>query len=84
VAGGAEVRVGQPSAAPSDLTGWAAYDSVVLEDVPSDALPQGALEQLETYVRDLGRGLGMVGGPTSFGIAVARIARMRARLWFTG
>jgi uncharacterized membrane protein len=39
----------------------------VLDDVPSEALPQGAVDQLETYVRDLGRGLGMIGGPTSFG-----------------
>jgi Mg-chelatase subunit ChlD len=66
-AGGADVQLAQPAAAPTDLAGWAAYQSVVLVDVAADALPAGALDQLEAFVRDLGRGLGMVGGPNSFG-----------------
>ena len=66
-AGGADVRVVGPSGVPADLAGWAAYDATVLADVPSDALPGGAMEQLEQYVRDLGRGLVMTGGPDSFG-----------------
>jgi uncharacterized membrane protein len=66
-AGGADVRVTDPSAAPTDLSGWAAYQSVVLDDVGADSLPAPSLDQLEAYVRDLGRGLAMTGGPSSFG-----------------
>jgi uncharacterized membrane protein len=66
-AGGVDVQVAAPAAAPTDLAGWAAFQSVVLVDVAADSLPTGALDQLEVYVRDLGRGLAMVGGPSSFG-----------------
>ncbi len=66
-AGGADVRVADPSAAPTDLSGWATYQSVVLDDVSAESLPAASLDQLEAYVRDLGRGLAMTGGPNSFG-----------------
>ena len=66
-AGGAEVTVAEPSRLPADLAGLARYDAVVLADVPSRLLPTGAAELLERYVRDLGRGLVMTGGPDSFG-----------------
>jgi len=66
-AGGAEVTAVGPSAVPSDLAGWARYDAVVLADVAAEALPPGAMELLERYVRELGRGLVMTGGPDSFG-----------------
>jgi hypothetical protein len=35
--------------------------------VPAGALPTGAMEALPVYVRDLGRGLVMTGGDSSFG-----------------
>ncbi len=66
-AGGAQVQVTPPANVPTDVAGWSAYESVVLADVEADALPQGALEQLETYVRDLGHGLAMTGGSHAFG-----------------
>ena len=66
-AGGAEVRVAQPSAAPTDLAGWSAFQAVILDDVSAESLPASAADQLESYVRDLGRGLAMIGGPNSFG-----------------
>ncbi len=43
------------------------YDSVVLVDVPRVRLTDRQLATLQAYVRDLGRGLVMVGGPRSFG-----------------
>ena len=58
-----------PAVVPADLAGWSRYDAVVLADVPAEALPSGAMEMLESYVRDLGRGLVMTGGPDSFGPA---------------
>jgi len=66
-AAGAEVEVAAPSGVPADLAGWARYDLTVLADVPSAALPPGSMDLLEAYVRDLGRGLVMTGGPNSFG-----------------
>ncbi len=56
-----------PEALPSDLAGLATYDSVVLVDVPRIRLSDRQLAALQVYVRDLGRGLVMVGGPESYG-----------------
>ncbi|HEY5434412.1 MAG TPA: VWA domain-containing protein [Candidatus Limnocylindrales bacterium] len=56
-----------PEALPADLSGLAEYDSVVLVDVPRLRLTDKALAALQVYVRDLGRGLMMVGGPRSYG-----------------
>jgi hypothetical protein len=56
-----------PAAAPLDLPGYAAFDAVVLVDVPAAALgPRMAL--LQQYVRDLGRGLVVAGGEDSYGL----------------
>jgi uncharacterized membrane protein/uncharacterized protein YegL len=56
-----------PEALPSDLAGLADYDSIVLVDVPRLRLSDKALAALQVYVRDLGRGLVMIGGPKSYG-----------------
>jgi len=55
------------SALPTSLTALSEYSAVVLVDVPLAALPdQGKL--LQTYVRDLGRGLVAVGGEDSYAL----------------
>ena len=56
-----------PEGLPSDLSGLADYDSVVLVDVPRLRLTDAALAALQVYVRDLGRGLVVVGGPRAYG-----------------
>jgi uncharacterized membrane protein len=56
-----------PEALPSDLAALVTYDSIVLVDVPRIRLSDRQLGLLQVYVRDLGRGLVMVGGPKSFG-----------------
>jgi len=56
-----------PEALPTDFAGLATYDSVVLVDVPRLRLSDRQLAALQVYVRDLGKGLVMVGGPRSFG-----------------
>lgn len=66
-AGGVEVTIVPPSGVPGDLAGWARYDGTILVDVPAEALPSGSMDLMERYVRDLGRGLVMTGGPDSFG-----------------
>ncbi len=57
-----------PQLMPSDLAGLSAYDSVVLLNTPARALPVAAMAALPAYVRDLGKGLLMVGGDDSFGV----------------
>jgi uncharacterized membrane protein len=56
-----------PEALPADLAGLADYDSIVLVDVPRLRLTDGAMAALQVYVRDLGRGLMVVGGPRAYG-----------------
>ncbi len=65
----AEVRVTRvaPDQLPVTLPELARYEAVVLVDVPAPALPSGAMDTLPVYVRDLGKGLLMVGGPDTFG-----------------
>ncbi len=56
-----------PEALPSDLASLASYDSIVLVDVPRLRLSDRQLAVLQVDVRDLGKGLVMVGGPQSYG-----------------
>jgi Mg-chelatase subunit ChlD/uncharacterized membrane protein len=55
-----------PKDLPSSLIGMDAYDVIVLVDVPYRALPKRAASLLPAYVRELGRGLLMVGGEDSY------------------
>ena len=56
-----------PEALPTDFSSLLAYDSVVVVDVPRLRFTDKQLLALQTYVRDLGRGLVMVGGPDAYG-----------------
>ena len=56
-----------PEALPTDLGSLLNYDSIVLVDVPRIRFTDAQLEALQTFVRDLGRGLVMVGGPSAYG-----------------
>lgn len=56
-----------PTALPGDLAALANYDAVFLVNVPASALPDGAMRVLPAYVRDLGRGLVMIGGTDAYG-----------------
>jgi uncharacterized membrane protein len=56
-----------PEALPTDFGALASYDSVVLVDVPRVRLSDRQLAALQVYVRDIGRGLVMIGGPDSYG-----------------
>ena len=62
-----EVDTVIPEALPSDLAALANYDSIVLADVPRLRLSDKTMRALQVYVRDLGRGLVMVGGSHSYG-----------------
>ncbi len=56
-----------PEALPTDFGALASYDSVVLVDVPRSRLSDRQLAALQVYVRDIGKGLVMIGGPDSYG-----------------
>ncbi len=56
-----------PSQMPTTLPELANYQAVIIVNTNAKALPEGTQEILQTYVRDLGMGLAMIGGPDSFG-----------------
>lgn len=56
-----------PDRLPGGLSSLIAYDAIILVNVPERAVSERTRVDLQTYVRDLGRGLAMVGGPQSFG-----------------
>lgn len=53
-------------AMPADLKSLAGYDGVVLVNVPASSLPAKSLDSLQLAVRDLGKGLVVVGGDESY------------------
>jgi Mg-chelatase subunit ChlD len=57
-----------PAQLPTDLASLSNYDAVVLMNVPAQALPAQAAANLPIFVRELGRGLVMVGGDRSYGV----------------
>lgn len=63
-----EIDLITPDQMPTTMGALIAYDAVVLVDVRKDALAQEAIAILPAYVRDLGRGLAMIGGTQSFGM----------------
>ena len=65
--GSLEVDVVPSTGVPSSLTALAGYDSIVLDDVSASALGDTTMASLQVYVRDLGKGLVMLGGRSSFG-----------------
>ncbi len=62
-----QVTTKSAAGAPEDVAGFAAYDLVVLSDIPAADLTPTQLEALATYVRDLGGGLILMGGDKSMG-----------------
>jgi len=52
--------------APETLPDLLEYKAIILENAYKDELPEGFLEQLETYVRDYGGGLICCGGEDSY------------------
>jgi Mg-chelatase subunit ChlD len=64
---GAEVDVVAPAMLPSELAILSGYDAVVLAGMPAEELPDDAMEALPVYVRELGRGLVMLGGEQGYG-----------------
>jgi Mg-chelatase subunit ChlD len=53
---------------PGSLGGFRDYSVVILDNVPAYGLTRRQQEALRSYVRDLGRGLIMIGGDRSYGL----------------
>lgn len=66
VQGYAAVETG-PSSSALTLAELAAFDLLVLDNVPAFQLTHAKLENVEKYVRDLGGGLLVIGGSQSYG-----------------
>src|SRR5205085_1947765 len=65
---GINVTVGTANDIPTTLDGLAGYSAVILADVPAVALGTARMQILQSYVRDLGRGLVVSGGQNSYGV----------------
>jgi uncharacterized membrane protein len=62
-----QVTVVPAGGVPSSLATLAGYDAVVLDNVSAAQLGATAMASLQVYVRDLGKGLVMLGGRSSYG-----------------
>ncbi|MCS7055517.1 MAG: VWA domain-containing protein [Thermoflexales bacterium] len=67
-AAGIEYDVVSPRAMPSEIQSLAGYQAVVLVNVPARELSLRAMYSLQSYVRDIGGGLVVIGGPNSYGV----------------
>jgi len=57
-----------PRAMPSEIQSLAGYQAVILANVPARELSLRAMYALQSYVRDIGGGLVVIGGPMSYGV----------------
>src|SRR5260370_2810730 len=60
------VTIGTPADVPIALQGLVNFDAVVLADVPAADLGPTRMQVLQSFVRDLGRGLVVSGGENSY------------------
>ncbi len=63
---GLGVDVYAPADLPIGVAALQAYNAVVLMNVPATELPTARMEALQVYVRDLGGGLVVIGGPETY------------------
>ena len=61
------VEVIPPSELPTDLVSLQSHDTLILSNLSADELSESQMELIESYVRDLGKGLVVIGGDRAFG-----------------
>ena len=64
---GFDVEVKTPAEMPTDLIELKRSDGIILNNVSADSLSLEQLQSIENYVRDLGRGLVVIGGEHAYG-----------------
>lgn len=67
VAGGMRVDRRPSAQTPVDTGQLGQYDSIVVVNAAADEFPPGALDAIESTVKELGHGLVSIGGPSSYG-----------------
>ncbi len=67
IAGEMLVTVRPPSGMPTTLLEASDYEAILLINTPSSMLPDGSMEIIRSYVRDLGKGFAMIGGENAYG-----------------
>lgn len=60
--------VGTPNDVPTTLDGLVPYSAIVLANVPASSLGTKRMKSIQSFVRDLGRGLVVSGGENSYGV----------------
>jgi len=53
---------------PSQMSDLQNHDAVIMDNIPASALSRGQMELLQSYVRDFGGGLLMLGGDQAYGL----------------
>ena len=61
------VEILRPSEFPTDFVALQNSDAIILSNVSADELSALQMEHIESYVRDLGKGLVVIGGDRAFG-----------------
>ncbi|TVQ63794.1 MAG: VWA domain-containing protein [Phycisphaerales bacterium] len=69
---GVRVELRPPTDFPLDVLGLEAFDLIVLQNVAAEEIGSDGAARLAAYVREMGGGLVMVGGPDSFGAGAWR------------
>ncbi|MFN8371574.1 MAG: VWA domain-containing protein [Anaerolineae bacterium] len=64
---GLVVDMATPTSLPIGISALAQYDSVILVNVPATEMSNTRMQLIESYVKDLGGGLVVIGGPESYG-----------------
>ncbi len=64
---GVRITEALPSSIPERMSELSAYDAIVLDNIPVEALTAGQIAALDQSTRTLGRGLIVIGGTSSFG-----------------
>ncbi len=64
---GLDVERVTPATMPGGVQNLVQYDSIILVNVPARALTGSQMQDIATYVSDLGGGLVVIGGPDSYG-----------------
>lgn len=65
---GIDLEVITPGQIPDTPVGFSGYSTIILDDVPATLFTLNQMKALQSFVRDAGGGLLVIGGPNSFGM----------------
>ncbi|MGC8718083.1 MAG: VWA domain-containing protein, partial [bacterium] len=65
---GIDLETSSPDRLPDIPVGFSGYSAVILDNIPATLLTLDQMKALQTFVKDIGGGLLVIGGPNSFGM----------------